>query len=1053
MNIKRLFVAVALMSATVAVMAQGRRMEIELSDGWKFTRTDDVSNSDAVVDDSKWQTVSVPHDWAITGPFDKEVDKQVVAIEQNGEKIPTEKTGRSGSLPWIGTGWYRTEFITADGCKRALLVFDGAMSEPQVWVNGQKAGEWKYGYSTFCVDVTPYVKPRGGKNTLAVRLENKEQSSRWYPGAGLYRPVTLVMTDANYIEQWGVNFTTLSIDTLNNIAVIAVEASVQCDNANGAAVDFSLTYDGKSVGDANCKVEADGKARAVMSVAMPRLWSPETPNLYRLNTKLRVNMADKSSNARYTLLDERTDRVGIRTISVSADKGFQLNGKTRKFKGVCLHHDLGMLGAAINKSALARQLYLLKSMGCDAIRISHNMPSQWQMELCDSLGLMVMAESFDEWIYAKCKNGYHRFFDDWVEKDLTNLVLSNRLHPSIVMWSIGNEIPEQGGRNGARLTKRLQDIVHRLDPTRPVTAGMDRIESAISSGFAQVLDVPGMNYRTHLYQKAYDKLAHGFLLGSETASTVSSRGVYKFPVKEEKGKVYDDGQCSSYDTEACWWSNIPEYDWELQDDKPWVIGEFVWTGFDYLGEPTPYDEYWPSRSSYFGIFDLAGLPKDRYYLYRSRWNTENETIHLLPHWTWHGREGEVTPVYCYTNYPTAELFVNGKSQGRITKNPAELMDRYRLRWNDVKYEPGELKVVVYDKDGNRKGEQIVRTAGKAVGISLCADHGIAGAAASLSEMKATDSPAFFSVNTPVKANGKDMVFVTVRIVDKDGNLCPTAQNQLKFKVSGAGVFKGVCNGDATSLELFTQPTMKAFNGELVVGIQTKSVAGDVTLTVTGKGLKSQKLTFRTEPDADQLLRGKVMNIIGDSYVANHRRSKSEAWHSQLAQKYGMVYNNYGRNGGCVAFDRTNDGFGPSMMVRHKDMADNADLVLIIAGHNDAGKIGLSKDSLAMFADSLSVLLGQLRTKYPDGKIGYVTPWYVDRDGFAPTVEVIKKVCAKHRVPVLDNYSEECIIKVRDAEFRKRYFQGNNDTAHLNLLGHNLFLPVAEEFVLRVMAQP
>ncbi len=1023
MNKRTLLPAILILLCYVWANAQQARMEIELSDNWKFTRTDDAAFSAIDVDDSKWQQVCVPHDWAIDGPFDKEVDKQVVAIEQNGEKVPTEKTGRSGSLPWIGAGWYRTEFKTAAGCQRALLMFDGAMAEPQVWVNGKKAGEWKYGYSAFNIDVTPYINKDGSSNTLAVRLENKEQSSRWYPGAGLYRPVTLVMTGKDYIEQWGVNATAIYADETTGKAIINLEADIVCDKEKEPKVVFELISKNGQRIQQQTYVGYDNVARARMDVQDAKLWTPETPHLYTLVTRL----YSQGKNSR--LLDERTDRIGIRTISVSAENGFQLNGKTRKFKGVCLHHDLGMLGAAINKSALARQLRLLKTMGCDAIRTAHNMPSQWQMELCDSLGLMVMAESLDEWIYAKCKNGYNRFFNEWVERDLTNLVMANRLHPSIVMWSIGNEIPEQGMKTGARLTKRLQDIIHRLDPTRPVTAGMDRIERAIGTGYAQVLDVPGMNYRTHLYQKAYDKLAHGFVLGSETASTVSSRGVYKFPVEMAKSKAYDDGQCSSYDTEACSWSNIPEYDWELQDDKEWVIGEFVWTGFDYLGEPTPYDEYWPSRSSYFGIFDLAGLPKDRYYLYRSRWNTEEETIHLLPHWNWQGREGEVTPVYCYTNYPTAELFVNGKSQGRISKNSAELMDRYRLRWNEVKYEPGELKVVVYDAEGNKRGEKTERTAGKAFGMQLTADHGTA------------------EDTIPAIADGKDIVFVTVRIVDKDGNFCPTAQHQTSFKVSGAGTFKGVCNGDATSLEVFTRPTMKAFNGALVVGVQTKKQAGDITLTVSGKGLKSQKLTIRSVPCKENLLSGKVMNVIGDSYVANHKRPKSEAWHSLFARKHGMIYNNYGRNGGCVAFDRTKDGFGPSLMVRHKNMAPDADLILIIAGHNDAGKIGASTDSLEMFTDSLNTLLSSLKKMYPKGKIGYVTPWYVDRNGFAPTITAIKKVCAKHNIPVLDNYNENSRIKVRNEKFRRIYFQGKDDTAHLNKEGHKLFLTVAEEWIM------
>ncbi len=827
---------ISLSTLTIALAhAQQMRTEILLDEGWKFTRTDNPEHAAIETDDSGWDSVSIPHDWAIQGPFDKEHDKQVVAIEQNGEKTASEKTGRSGALPWMGCGWYRTVFHVSSPCERALLMFDGAMAEPQIYVNGQKAGEWKYGYTPFYIDITPYIHQDGTSNTLAVRLENKEQSSRWYPGAGLYRPVTLVMTGKTAIAPWGINATTLSIDSLKQTAILNLETAI-IGNTQNLQATFTLEYQGKTIAKQTETVMSDHKSRVTMQIDDARLWSPEEPNLYTLH----VQLFDKNK-----LLDSQTERIGLRTISVDSQHGFRLNGKSRKFKGVCLHHDLGMLGAAINKAALTRQLLLLKSMGCDAIRISHNMPSQWQMELCDSLGLMVMAESLDEWLYAKCKNGYHRFFDEWAEKDLANLVLSNRLHPCIVMWSIGNEIPEQGRKEGARLTKQLQDVIHKLDNTRPVTAGMDRIDNAIATGYAQVLDVPGMNYRTHKYQSAYEKLAHGFLLGSETASTVSSRGVYKFPVKEGKNKTYPDGQCSGYDVEACSWSNIPEYDWELQDDKPWVIGEFVWTGFDYLGEPTPYDGYWPSRSSYFGIFDLAGLPKDRYWLYRSRWNTENPTIHLLPHWTWPGREGKVTPVYCYTNHPTAELFVNGKSQGKISKNPQSLMDRYRLRWNNVKYEPGELKVVVYDRNGKVGGEQIIRTAGKAYGIALCPDHGLSEAPSSLSAMKSTDNPAFFTVNTPAKADGKDIVFVSVRIVDKKGNPCPDADNQLTFKVKGAGVFKGVCNGDATSLEPFTQSTMKAFHGELVVAIQTTKEPGDIHLIVNGKGLKSQKLKITT----------------------------------------------------------------------------------------------------------------------------------------------------------------------------------------------------------------
>lgn len=824
---------------------QAQRQEVQLKDNWKFSHSDNDSQANVDFDDRSWITVSVPHDWAISEPFDKEIDKQIVAIEQNGEKIPTEKTGRSGSLPWIGSGWYRTRFNVPKEYERAILNFDGAMSEPTVYVNGKKAGEWKYGYNTFNIDITPYIYKDGRENTLAVRLENLDQSSRWYPGAGIYRPVTLIMTGETAIEQWGINVNTLSIDKNSKSAIVEFCADVANPKEHKFTVKFEIKQEknNQTVATVIAPVTKDGKAKCVETLSGIDFWSPEQPYLYELNVSL-IEQGENGSEK--SIVDCKTIKTGFRTIEVTPEKGFALNGESRKLKGVCLHHDLGMLGAAINKSALAHQLKLLKSMGCDAIRTAHNMPSQWQMQLCDSLGMMVMAESFDEWKYAKCKNGYNRFYTEWGDRDLTNLVLANRLHPSIVMWSIGNEIPEQGMKEGAQMARHMQDVIHRLDRTRPVTAGMDRIDNALSTGYAQVIDIPGMNYRTPKYEMAYEKLGQGFVLGSETASTVSSRGVYKFPVTDEKQKTYEDGQCSSYDRTSCSWSNIPEDDWRLQDDKPWVIGEFVWTGFDYLGEPSPYDEYWPSRSSYFGIFDLAGLPKDRYYLYRSRWNTSEATIHLLPHWTWNGREGEITPVYCYTNYPSAELFVNGKSQGRISKNPSQLNDRYRLRWNNVKYEPGELHVVVYDGQGKVAGEQTIKTAGKPDHIELVADRGTENGSTSYANMRPTDNPAFFALNEPLKADGEDMAFIAVRIVDKEGNPCPEASNQLSFSVSGAGIFKGVCNGDATSLEGFTHPTMKAFNGELVVGVQTKKTPGDITVKVNGKGLKSATIKLKSQ---------------------------------------------------------------------------------------------------------------------------------------------------------------------------------------------------------------
>ena len=828
-----------------ATATTAQRQETLLADGWQFSR-----------DRQTWQTVSVPHDWAISGPFDKKWDLQVVAIVQNGEKEPTEKSGRSGALPWIGEGHYKRTFSIPEGFKgHAELLFDGAMAEPTVSINGQKAGYWAYGYNTFRVDITSFVKT--GENLLEVDLQNVEESSRWYPGAGIYRPVTLILTPQQArIDDWGITTKTeLNKEKTKSgkgVTKLTVEVPI-LDAAQGLPVTMELIApDGKDRVWCSPAPMRKGSTTAIGTFMIPdaKLWTPETPYLYTL----RVNLCDGKSAPNVfddfgKLIDRKTMKVGLRTVKVSKEGGFQLNGVRRKLKGVCLHHDLGPLGAAVNKAALIRQIKTMKAMGCDAIRTSHNMPSQWQMDICDSLGMMVMAESFDMWVYPKCKNGYARFFREWADRDITNLVVANRHHPSIVMWSIGNEIPEQGMAGGREMAAHLQDLCHQLDPTRPVTQGCDRPDNAAATGFLQTMDVPGLNYRLHRYQDTYNKLWHGFLLGSETTSTVSSRGVYKFPVKTDDNsrysswsKDYDpqaiktaDGQCSGYDVEYCSWSNLPDDDWRWQEDYPWVIGEFVWTGYDYLGEPSPYDEYWPSRSSYFGICDLAGLPKDRYWLYRSHWNRDEHTIHLLPHWTWPDRKGEVTPVYCYTDYPEGELFVNGKSQGRIKKVKEEpgkwdaknRLDRFRLRWNNVRYEPGELKVVVYDEQGRQAGTRVVRTAGAPARLKL----DVWTQQSDLSPIAATADGQPQRPST-LKADGQDLAFVTVSLVDKNGTLIPNAADQLQFEVQGAGTFRAVCNGDATSLEPFTQPTMKLFNGQLVAVVQAADKAGLLTLKVS-----------------------------------------------------------------------------------------------------------------------------------------------------------------------------------------------------------------------------
>jgi beta-galactosidase len=783
------------------------RTVVELNNHWKFQKGKNDLAFRNDFNDRSWETVTVPHDWAIYGPFDKNIDKQVVAIVQNGDQTATEKTGRTGALPYIGEGWYRNQF-TLPAYKqgqKVLIVFEGAMSEPEVFINGQKVGEWKYGYSYFYFDITKQTIA-GQANKLAVHLNNLGLSSRWYPGAGLYRKVQLIVKDEESIEQWGTSITTPLITS--DLAKVNIKTKATGDHLQ--LITQILDATGKVVAIDSSKKSFGQEFDQNIAVGNPNLWSPETPYLYTAVSKLYAGSI---------LKDETSTRFGIREISYKPNIGFSLNGKVRKFKGVCLHHDLGPLGTAINKAALRRQLKILKDMGCDAIRSSHNMPSIEQLELCDEMGLMFLAESFDEWKKPKVENGYNRFFDDYAEKDLVNLVHATRNHPSIVMWSAGNEVPDQWGAEGVKRAKWLQDIFHREDPTRPVTVGMDQVKATMESGFGALLDVPGLNYRTQLYEEASKTFPQGFILGSETASTVSSRGVYKFPAVKGVEKKYPDHQSSSYDLEYCSWSNLPEEDFILQDDKPWVIGEFVWTGFDYLGEPTPYDNEWPSRSSYFGINDLAGLPKDRFYLYRSRWNTNKTTLHILPHWNWEGRERQTTPVFVYTSYDSAELFVNGKSMGIQRKNKSTAQNRYRLMWMDVKYEPGTLKVIAYDKDGKAVAQDQVVTAGKPYQIILDPDRKV------------------------INADGKDLSFITVSVVDKNGNPCPTASTQLTFKVKGTGTYRAACNGDASSLEQFHLPTMKLFSGKLVVLVQSTNKTGKIELSVAGKALKTKTLSL------------------------------------------------------------------------------------------------------------------------------------------------------------------------------------------------------------------
>lgn len=795
------------MGFCLALNLHAQRSEYLLEKGWKFTKGE-VSNAEMpAFNDAKWETVDIPHDWAIFGPFDKNNDLQNVAVTQNFETQASLKTGRTGGLPYVGIGWYRTTFHSTPG-KQTTLIFDGAMSEARVFVNGKEACFWPYGYNSFYCDVTSLVNEDGKNNTLAVRLENRPQSSRWYPGAGLYRNVHVVTTEKIHVPVWGTQITTPYVK--DEYASVCLRTTI----LNAGKTELTVVTD---IMDADGQVVSTKTNKGVINhgqpftqnfiVERPKLWSPETPVLYKAVSK--IYSGD-------TLLDTYSTRFGIRTIEYIADKGFYLNGKRRKFQGVCNHHDLGPLGAAINVAALRHQLTLLKEMGCDAVRTSHNMPAPELVELCDEMGFMMMLEPFDEWDIAKCDNGYHRFFNEWAEKDMVNMLRQYRNNPCVVMWSIGNEVPTQWSPEGYKVAKFLQDICHREDPTRPVTCGMDQVKSVLANGFAAMLDIPGLNYRAHLYDEAYERLPQNIILGSETSSTVSSRGVYKFPVERKAGAMYDDHQSSSYDLEYCSWSNIPDIDFARAEDHEWTIGQFVWTGFDYLGEPSPYDtNAWPNHSSMFGIIDLASIPKDRYYLYRSVWNKEAETLHILPHWNWEGREGEKIPVFVYTNYPSAELFINGKSYGRQTKHKnGTVENRYRLMWHDAVYQPGEVRVVAYDEQGNPVAEKTIRTAGKPHHIELVTDR------------------------SSLQADGKDLAYVTLRIVDKDGNLCPNDGRLVSFKVKGAGKYRASANGDPTCLDLFHKPEMHAFGGMLTVIVQSGEKTGEIELQATAKGIKT-----------------------------------------------------------------------------------------------------------------------------------------------------------------------------------------------------------------------
>lgn len=780
---------------------------------WQFTQD--------TTENPSWKDVTIPHDWAISGPFDRANDLQEVIVVQNGEKEPTWKTGRSGGLPWMGKGHYRTR-VAVKKDKFYTLVFDGAMSHADVYVNGEEMVYWPYGYNTFDCYILPQLIT-GDSVDIDVFLENKPQQSRWYPGAGLYRNVHLVETNPIHIPTFGVLIRTPKVSKEYAQVTIEVELQDGVDELSCQPSDISIQtdilYKGKVV------ATAEGQ-QSVADIWNPNLWSPETPNLYTARTRVYKETKVESKKTK-DLIDEVETRFGIRSISYTPEYGFQLNGETRKFKGVCNHHDLGPLGAAIHKDALRHQIKLLQEMGCDAIRTSHNMPAPELVELCDEMGMMMMIEPFDVWNWGKTENDYNKDFDDWWKWDITNMVKHYRNNACVMLWSSGNEVWNQVLPDGIEIVTKLQDLFHELDPTRPVTNGMDQAMHVIHNGFGAAVELPGFNYRTSRYIEGYENLPQKMILGSETASTVSSRGVYKIPAVIQPDALYADQQSSGYDLEYCAWSGLPEQDFQLQDDYNWTIGQFVWTGFDYLGEPSPYDtDAWPSHSSYFGIIDLASLPKDRYWLYRSQWNKENATLHVLPHWNWN--KGDTVPVFCYTSYPSAELFVNGKSYGKLRFATAEeterlakgetiegvsampkvgsfevpvwgsaprpeLLPRYRLMWFDVAYEAGEITVVAYDAEGKETERKTIRTAGEPDHLEV--------------------------INANEDEHPEELCYMTVRVVDKDGNLCPNADNLITYEGDG---FVAAANGNAASLDSFVESQMHAFAGQCTFIVRKNS---------------------------------------------------------------------------------------------------------------------------------------------------------------------------------------------------------------------------------------
>jgi beta-galactosidase len=797
--------------------------ETYLLEDWSFTK------------DGRTEIVRIPHDWAISGPFNRTNDSQFVQVWNDGETQPHTREGRTGGLPVVGTGIYEKTIKIPENTGWASLVFDGIMDQSRIFVDNKLIAERKNGYAIF---EAPF-SPEPGERKIRVEVTVEPMASRWYQGAGLYRPVKLVLGEAIGIKTHGIYARTTSY--VNGIARISVRTDLRVPPEELAKIKETETIlrdentlpeiggrlfvrhtlldaSGKKVSGVEKAPVSMAKTDTCFDVVKPHLWCPESPYLYTLVTEV-------VRNGR--VYDTKREKIGIRTISFAAD-GFRLNGVVRKFKGVNLHHDLGPLGAAFNKSAFRRQVRLLKEMGVDSIRTAHNFPPPWQTQICDELGIMLMAESLDEWLRPKQTNGYWRHFAQWWERDFTDSYKAVINSPSIVMWSIGNEVHDQRRESGYKAAEAMINLCHKLDPSRPVTAGLSWVNNSIESGLLSLFDVPAYTYHLHRYEDIVKNTPHPFIVGAESSNTISSRGVYHFPVprepmtyfSEKSGYPKSDHQVTSYDMVGG--SSWIDKAFALADDNDWVLGGFIWTGIDYLGEPTPY-QTWPSHSSYYGPIDLAGLRKDRFYLHRANWRNDSPTLHILPHWTWPGREGKITPVFVYTSWPEAELFVNGVSQGRRRKDPSSLADRYRLRWFDVAYEKGEIRVVAFDQSGNAVEDAAIKTAEKPARIIAEADRTM------LSALSSQDTP--------------ELGYVTIKVVDKNGTLCPHESSLVRVKASGSVKFKCIANGDSTCLEPFTEPQMHLFNGMLVATVEATDKVGAGALEVSIDGLENVKTEF------------------------------------------------------------------------------------------------------------------------------------------------------------------------------------------------------------------